>query len=83
MLQIRSVEFAMKYKVPLWVKSSFTDDPGTLVCEEDESMEDVVVSGIAYDKNEAKIAIRGVPDMPGRGGARSSARSTRRTSWST
>jgi aspartate kinase len=64
-LQIRSVEFAMKYKVPLWVKSSFSDDPGTLVCEEDESMEDVVVSGIAYDKNEAKIAIRGVPDVPG------------------
>ncbi len=64
-LQIRSVEFAMKYKVPLWVKSSFTDDPGTLVCEEDASMEDVVVSGIAYDKNEAKIAIRGVPDVPG------------------
>jgi aspartate kinase len=64
-LQIRSVEFAMKYKVPLWVKSSFTDDPGTLVCEEDASMEDVVVSGIAYDKNEAKIAIRGVPDIPG------------------
>ncbi|HYV48834.1 MAG TPA: aspartate kinase [Myxococcaceae bacterium] len=64
-LQIRSVEFAMKYKVPLWVKSSFSDDPGTLVCEEDPSMEDVVVSGIAYDKNEAKIAIRGVPDIPG------------------
>jgi len=64
-LQIRSVEFAMKYKVPLWVKSSFSDDPGTLVCEEDVSMEDVVVSGIAADKNEAKIAIRGVPDQPG------------------
>ncbi|MFL5322018.1 MAG: aspartate kinase [Myxococcaceae bacterium] len=64
-LQIRSVEFAMKYKVPLWVKSSFTNDPGTLVCEEDESMEDVVVSGIAYDKNEAKIALRGIPDVPG------------------
>jgi aspartate kinase len=64
-LQIRSVEFAMKYKVPLWVKSSFTDDPGTLVCEEDASMEDVLVSGIAYDKNEAKVAIRGVPDVPG------------------
>ncbi|MBN1205325.1 MAG: aspartate kinase [Myxococcaceae bacterium] len=64
-LQIRSVEFAMKYKVPLWVKSSFTEDPGTLVCEEDPSMENVVVSGIAYDKNEAKIAIRGVPDVPG------------------
>ncbi|MFL5353378.1 aspartate kinase [Archangium sp.] len=64
-LQIRSVEFAMKYKVPLWVKSSFSDDPGTLVCEEDKSMENVVVSGIAYDKNEAKIAINGVPDVPG------------------
>jgi aspartate kinase len=64
-LQIRSVEFAMKYKVPLWVKSSFTDDPGTLVCEEDKSMENLVVSGIAYDKNEAKLAISGVPDTPG------------------
>src|SRR3954470_5298188 len=64
-LQIRSVEFAMKYKVPLWVKSSFSDDAGTLVCEEDESMEDVVVSGVAYDKNEAKIAIRNVPDAAG------------------
>ena len=64
-LQIRSVEFAMKYKVPLWVKSSFSGDPGTLVCEEDKSMEDVVVSGIAYDKNEAKIALHGVPDEPG------------------
>jgi aspartate kinase len=64
-LQIRSVEFAMKYKVPLWVKSSFTQDPGTLVCEEDKSMENVLVSGIAYDKNEAKIAINGVPDTPG------------------
>jgi aspartate kinase len=64
-LQIRSVEFAMKYKVPLWVKSSFTHDPGTLVCEEDASMENVMVSGIAYDKNEAKVAIRGVPDVPG------------------
>ncbi|HYR56632.1 MAG TPA: aspartate kinase, partial [Myxococcaceae bacterium] len=64
-LQIRSVEFAMKYHVPLWVKSSFNDDAGTLVCPEDASMEDVVVAGIAYDKNEAKIAIRGVPDIPG------------------
>src|ERR1041384_83214 len=60
-LQIRSVEFAMKYKVPLWVKSSFTDDPGTLVCEEDASMEDVLVRGVAYDRNEAKITVVGVP----------------------
>ena len=64
-LQIRSVEFAMKYRVPLWVKSSFTDDPGTLVCEEDASMEDLVVSGIALDRNEAQISIRNVPDRPG------------------
>ncbi len=64
-LQIRSVEFAMKYEVPLWVKSSFSQDPGTLVCEEDRAMEDIVVSGIAYDRNEAKIAMRRVPDVPG------------------
>lgn len=64
-LQIRSVEFAAKYRVKLWVKSSFTNSPGTLVCEEDASMEDVLVSGIAYDRNEAKITIRDVPDRPG------------------
>ena len=64
-LQIRSVEFAMKYRVPLWVKSSFTDDPGTLVCEEDAAMEDVLVSGITYDRNEARLVLRGVPDRPG------------------
>ncbi|HEX9051099.1 MAG TPA: aspartate kinase [Anaeromyxobacter sp.] len=64
-LQIRSVEFAMKYGVPLWVKSSFTDAPGTLCCEEVLDMEHVIVSGIAYDRNEAKLAVRGVPDVPG------------------
>ena len=64
-LQIRSVEFAMKYKVPLWVKSSFSDDPGTLVCEEDKAMEDVVVSGIAITKDEARFVVRAVPDKPG------------------
>ncbi|MGZ6080954.1 MAG: aspartate kinase [Myxococcaceae bacterium] len=64
-LQIRSVEFAMKYRVPLWVKSSFTDDPGTLVCEEDAAMEDVLVSGITHDRNEARLVLRGVPDKPG------------------
>ena len=64
-LQIRSVEFAMKYRVPLWVKSSFSDDPGTLVCEEDAAMEDVLVSGITYDRNEARLVLRGVPDRPG------------------
>src|SRR6185295_2760196 len=64
-LQIRSVELAMNYKVPLWVKSSFTDDAGTLVCEEDASMEDVVVSGVALDRHEAKISLTGIPDGPG------------------
>jgi aspartate kinase len=64
-LQIRSVEFAMKYRVPLWVKSSFSDDPGTLVCEEDEAMEDVVVSGIAITRDEARFVVRDVPDKPG------------------
>jgi aspartate kinase len=64
-LQIRSVEFAMKYRVPLWVKSSFNEEPGTLVCEEDEAMEEVLVSGIAYDRNEAKLVLRGVPDRAG------------------
>jgi aspartate kinase len=47
------------------VKSSFSQDPGTLVCPEDSTMEHVVVSGIAYDRNEAKVAIRGVTDKPG------------------
>ncbi len=69
-LQIRSVEFAMKYRVPLWVKSSFDgaegmDEAGTLVCEEDTAMENVLVSGIAYDRNEARITLRGLPDAPG------------------
>lgn len=64
-LQIRSVEIAMKFKVPLWVKSSFSDDPGTLVCEEDEAMEDILVSGVALDRNEARVSVRDVPDQPG------------------
>jgi aspartate kinase len=64
-LQIRSVEFAMKYGVPLWVKSSFTDAPGTLCCEEVPDMEHVIVSGVASDRNEAKLSVRGVSDLPG------------------
>ena len=64
-LQIRSVELAMKFKVPLWVKSSFSDDPGTLVCEEDKAMEDILVSGVALDRNEAQVSVRDVPDSPG------------------
>lgn len=64
-LQTRSVEFAMKYEVPVVVRSSFNDNPGTLVTKEDKDMEEVVVSGVAYDKNQAKITIMGVPDRPG------------------
>jgi aspartate kinase len=64
-LQTRSVEFAMKYEVPVVVRSSFNDNPGTLVTKEDKDMEDVVVSGVAYDKNQAKITVMGVPDRPG------------------
>ena len=55
----------MKYKVPLWVKSSFTDDPGTLVCEEDKAMENVLVSGIALTRDESRFVVRSVPDKPG------------------
>jgi aspartate kinase len=64
-LQIRSVEFAKKYDVPIHVRSSFNDNPGTIVCKEDKEMERVVVSGVTYNKNEAKIEIMGVPDIPG------------------
>ncbi len=64
-LQTRSVEFAMKYRVPVVVRSSFNDNPGTLVVEEDTEMENVAVSGIAYDKNQAKITVVNVPDKPG------------------
>ncbi|MCL4478684.1 MAG: aspartate kinase [Deltaproteobacteria bacterium] len=63
-LQTRSVEFAMKYKVPVMVKSTFTDSGGTLVTEE-KDMEEAIVSGIAYDKNEAKITLTKIPDKPG------------------
>jgi aspartate kinase len=65
-LQIRCVEFAHKYKMPLIVKSSFTEeDKGTLICEEDPKMEQPVVSGIMCDKNQAKITLKEVPDQPG------------------
>ena len=69
-LQIRSVEFAGKYKVKLRVLSSFTDvgstDMGTLITfEEDENMEQAIISGIAYNRDEAKITVLGVPDRPG------------------
>lgn len=64
-LQTRSVEFAKKYDVPVVVRSSFNDNPGTLVVKEDRDMENVVVSGVAHDKNQSKITVTGVPDKPG------------------
>ena len=64
-LQIRSVEFAKRYNVPVHVRSSFSDEPGTWVVEEDSSMEDVLVTGVAHDLNEAKITLVRVPDRPG------------------
>ena len=64
-LQIRSVEFAKKYDVDVHVRSSLNDNTGTMVTREDKDMEGILVSGVAYDKNEAKIAVLGVPDKPG------------------
>ena len=65
-LQIRCVEFAHKFKMPLVVKSSYIEGgKGTLICEEDSKMEQPVVSGIMYDKNQAKITLKEVPDQPG------------------
>jgi aspartate kinase len=64
-LQIRSVEFAKKYGVVVHVRSSFNDNPGTLVMKEDAEMETVLVSGITYNKDEAKISVIRVPDKPG------------------
>ncbi len=64
-LQIRSVEFAAKYGVKLRCRSTFSNDPGTLICREEEIMEKEVVSGVTYNKDEAKISIRHVPDQPG------------------
>tara|TARA_B100001540_G_scaffold18854_1_gene15767 strand:- start:302 stop:1588 length:1287 start_codon:yes stop_codon:yes gene_type:complete len=64
-LQTRSVEFAGKYRVPLRVLSSFEDGPGTLITHEVSDMEQPLIAGIAYNRDEAKVTIRGVPDQPG------------------
>jgi aspartate kinase len=64
-LQIRSVRFAMRYGVPLHVRSSFNGSPGTWVVSEEQVMEQLVVSGVTYNRNEAKIRVRGVKDTPG------------------
>jgi len=64
-LQIRSVEIAMKYEVPVHVRTSFSDTPGTLVTKEDRVHEEITVTGVAYDRGEAKVQILEVPDRPG------------------
>ncbi len=64
-LQIRSVEFAKKYNVTVHVRSTFSDEPGTIVTQEDATMEAVLVSGIAYDKDQARITLVDVNDKPG------------------
>ncbi len=64
-LQIRSVEFASKYNVPLRVLSSFIEGPGTLIAPEDETMEQALISGIAFNRDEAKLTRVGVEDKPG------------------
>jgi aspartate kinase len=64
-LQTRSVELAAKHQVPLEVRSSFQDGPGTRVVQEDTDMEQVLVSGITGDRDQAKVTVVGVPDQPG------------------
>ena len=64
-LHSRAVEFASKYQVPLRVLSSFEEGPGTLITKEDESMEQPIISGIAFTRDEAKLTVLGVQDVPG------------------
>src|SRR6185437_14940869 len=64
-MQLRSVEMAKKFKVVFEVRSSLNDNPGTIVKEETRSMEQIVVRGVALDKNQAKLTLVGVPDQPG------------------
>ncbi|RUM69313.1 MAG: aspartate kinase [Sulfurovum sp.] len=64
-LQNRSVELAKKLKVKLYAKSSFSDNEGTLITEESNAMEEVLVSGVVLDKNQARVTLRGVSDRPG------------------
>jgi aspartate kinase len=64
-LHTRAVEFASKYKVPIRVLSSFMDKPGTLITDEEDGMEQPIISGIAFTRDEAKLTMRGVRDVPG------------------
>ncbi|MDX8392251.1 MAG: aspartate kinase [Mariprofundaceae bacterium] len=64
-LQNRSVELAMRFAMPIHLRSSFSDVPGTLVTKEDEAMERAAITSVAYNRDEAKITIKGIPDHPG------------------
>ncbi len=64
-LQLRSVEFASRYRVNLHVRSSFDDSEGTWVVPEEENMEEVLVSGVSCERDEAKVTVQGIPDSPG------------------
>jgi len=64
-LQIRAVEFAGQYKVPLRVLSTFEEGPGTLITLEEQEMEKPTIAGVAFERNEAKLTVKGVPDQPG------------------
>lgn len=64
-MQTRSVEFGKKYQVPLYICSTHDDEPGTMVTHEEPGMEELVISGLAVDLNEAKLSLMGVPDQPG------------------
>ena len=64
-MQSRSVEFAKKFGVKFEVRSSFNDNPGTMIIDETASMENVVIRGLSVEKNQAKVTITGVPDRPG------------------
>jgi aspartate kinase len=64
-LQTRSVELAMRYDMPIHLRSSFDPVPGTIVSKEEDDMERALISGVAYNRDEAKITVQGVPDQPG------------------
>ncbi len=80
-LQIRSVEFAKRYQVPVHVRSSFEECEGTMVVAEDKGMEDVMVSGVAHDRDQTKLTLLRVPDRPGPRSARLRSDRRPRVSW--
>ncbi len=80
-LQLRSVEFARNHGVSIHGRSSFSDEPGTIIEEDDEAMEQAIISGVAHDTSEAKLTIRDVPDRPGVAADVFTAWPTRTSTW--